>query len=57
MTLLVPERHQTAGWHCAGARPGNVLNDCLDSWRVAGFNPVAVNGPKEIENLRQLNSS
>jgi hypothetical protein len=30
------------------------LTGCLDSWRAAGFSPVAVNGPKEIEALRQF---
>jgi hypothetical protein len=31
------------------------LRNCLDSWRAAGFNTVAVNGPTEIEALRRLN--
>jgi hypothetical protein len=30
------------------------LKDCLNSWRAAGFEPVAVNGPMETEALRQL---
>ncbi len=30
------------------------LRDCLDSWRAAGFQPVAVNGPAETEALRSL---
>jgi hypothetical protein len=30
------------------------LSDCLDSWRAAGFRPVAVNGPRETETLRKL---
>jgi hypothetical protein len=30
------------------------LKDCLNSWRAAGFEPVAVNGPMEAEALRQL---
>src|SRR4029077_6251050 len=30
------------------------LSDCLDSWRAAGFRPVAVNGPRETETLRTL---
>jgi hypothetical protein len=30
------------------------LSDCLNSWRAAGFDAVAVNGPKETEALRQL---
>jgi hypothetical protein len=30
------------------------LKECLDSWRAAGFEPVAVNGPMEAETLRQL---
>ena len=30
------------------------LRDCLESWRAAGFVPVAVNGPAEAEALRQL---
>lgn len=30
------------------------LRDCLSSWRASGFVPVAVNGPKETETLRQL---
>jgi len=30
------------------------LRDCLNSWREAGFDPVAVNGPAEIEALRNL---
>jgi len=25
------------------------LRNCIDSWRVAGFDAVAVNGPTEIE--------
>jgi hypothetical protein len=31
------------------------LCDCLDSWRAAGFNPISVNGPKEIETILKLN--
>jgi hypothetical protein len=31
------------------------LHNCLDSWRAAGFDAVAVNGPTEIEALRRLN--
>jgi hypothetical protein len=31
------------------------LRNCLDSWRAAGFDAVAVNGPTEIEELRRLN--
>jgi hypothetical protein len=30
------------------------LRDCLNSWRGAGFAPIAVNGPNEIERLREL---
>src|SRR5260370_20608016 len=30
------------------------LHDCLNSWCAAGFDPVAVNGPKETETLREL---
>jgi hypothetical protein len=30
------------------------LSDCLDSWRAAGFHPMAVNGPREAETLRKL---
>jgi hypothetical protein len=30
------------------------LRDCLNSWRAAGFQPVAVNGPAETEALRSL---
>jgi hypothetical protein len=30
------------------------LSDCLDSWRAAGFHPIAVNGPRETETLRKL---
>jgi hypothetical protein len=30
------------------------LRDCLNSWRAAGFEPVAVNGPSEIKALRCL---
>jgi hypothetical protein len=30
------------------------LSDCLDSWRAAGFHPIAVNGPMETETLRKL---
>jgi hypothetical protein len=30
------------------------LRDCLNSWRAAGFTPVAVNGPSEIERLHNL---
>jgi hypothetical protein len=31
------------------------LRDCLSSWRAAGFQPVAVNGPSETAALRGLN--
>lgn len=31
------------------------LRDCLNSWRAAGFDAVAVNGPAEAEALRKLN--
>ncbi|HLK84699.1 MAG TPA: hypothetical protein VKT99_24840 [Xanthobacteraceae bacterium] len=30
------------------------LRDCLESWRAAGFDAVAVNGPKETERLRKF---
>lgn len=30
------------------------LRDCLKSWRAAGFDPVAVNGPSEIKALHGL---
>ena len=30
------------------------LRDCLNSWRMAGFDAVAVNGPRETEALRCL---
>src|SRR5229473_84005 len=30
------------------------LRDCLESWRTAGFDAVAVNGPSEIAALRKL---
>jgi hypothetical protein len=30
------------------------LQDCLNSWRAAGFEAVAVNGPTEAEALRKL---
>jgi hypothetical protein len=30
------------------------LQDCLNSWCAAGFEPVAVNGPTEAEALRKL---
>jgi hypothetical protein len=30
------------------------LRDCLASWRAAGFDPVAVNGPGEIGKLRDF---
>jgi hypothetical protein len=30
------------------------LRDCVDSWRMAGFNTIVVNGPGETEALRQL---
>lgn len=30
------------------------LKDCLNSWRAAGFDPVAVNGPLEAEALKRL---
>jgi hypothetical protein len=30
------------------------LSDCLDSWRAAGFQPIAVNGPRETKTLRKL---
>jgi hypothetical protein len=33
------------------------LKDCLNSWRAAGFEPVAVNGPMEAEALQQLDLS
>ena len=33
------------------------LRDCLNSWRIAGFTPVAANGPTEIEKLRALDLS
>ncbi len=29
------------------------LRDCLNSWRAAGFDPIAVNGPDETETLQQ----
>jgi hypothetical protein len=31
------------------------LRNCFESWRAAGFDAVAVNGPTEIEALRSLN--
>jgi hypothetical protein len=30
------------------------ISDCLDSWRIAGFTAVTVNGPKETEALQRL---
>jgi hypothetical protein len=30
------------------------LRDCLSSWRAAGFDPVALNGPSEIKKLHSL---
>jgi hypothetical protein len=30
------------------------LRNCLNSWRAAGFQPIAVNGPAETEKLRSL---
>src|SRR5215467_9721453 len=30
------------------------LRDCLNSWRAAGFDAVAVNGPAEIQALRSF---
>ncbi len=30
------------------------LRECLASWRAAGFDVVAVNGPSEMEALRRL---
>jgi hypothetical protein len=30
------------------------LRGCLSSWRAAGFQPIAVNGPSEIKVLRGL---
>jgi hypothetical protein len=38
----------------ADAEGISYLRDCLNSWRAAGFGPVAVNGPVEVEALRQL---
>src|SRR5579871_525181 len=38
----------------ADAEGISYLRDCLTSWRAAGFEPVAVNGPVEAEALRQL---
>ena len=36
--------------------PENIsyLRDCLNSWVAAGFDPVTINGPREIETLRKL---
>jgi hypothetical protein len=38
----------------ANAEAAAYLKDCLNSWRAAGFRPVAVNGPVEAEALRKL---
>src|SRR5258707_15834378 len=38
----------------AGAEATSYLRDCLNSWRTAGFDTVAVNGPTETEALRCL---
>jgi len=38
----------------ASADELSYLRDCLDSWRAAGFDTVAVNGPSEIAVLRKL---
>jgi hypothetical protein len=38
----------------ADAEAASYLRDCLHSWRMAGFDTVAVNGPAEIEALRGL---
>src|SRR5258708_15814417 len=38
----------------AGAEATSYLRDCLNSWRTAGFDAVAVNGPGETEALRCL---
>jgi hypothetical protein len=36
------------------AEATSYLRDCLNSWRTAGFDAVAVNGPAETERLRRL---
>src|SRR5260370_40873841 len=36
------------------AEATSYLHDCLNSWRKAGFDAVAVNGPGETEALRCL---
>src|SRR5580704_7994161 len=38
----------------ADAESDLYLRDCLHSWRAAGFDTVAVNGPAETEALRGL---
>jgi hypothetical protein len=38
----------------ADAEATSYLRDCLDSWRTAGFDTVAVNGAAEVEALRCL---
>src|SRR5260370_7231825 len=38
----------------AGAEATSYLRDCLNSWRTAGFDTVAVNGPTATEALRCL---
>src|SRR5258707_4626180 len=38
----------------ADAEAVTYLRDCLNSWRAAGFEAVAVNGPLEAEALRKL---
>jgi hypothetical protein len=38
----------------ADAEATSYLRDCLDSWRTAGFDTVAVNGAAEAEALRRL---
>jgi hypothetical protein len=38
----------------ADAEAVTYLRDCLNSWRTAGFEAVAVNGPVEAEALRKL---
>ncbi len=38
----------------ADTKAASYLRDCLRSWRAAGFDAVAVNGPAETEALRDL---
>jgi hypothetical protein len=38
----------------ADAEAVTYLRDCLNSWRTAGFEAVAINGPAEAEALRKL---